>query len=84
MLTDGGVGDTAIPPPPPAQDSGAEGTNDAEPPTDDPPPPPANADACERFCSRMEMCLFPACDGLEDLVGPDFCGGWCRETSDDF
>jgi len=28
------------------------------------------------------MCLFPACDGLRDVVPPSFCREWCREAPD--
>jgi hypothetical protein len=43
----------------------------------DVPPPPAEDSPCDRFCARMNMCLFPACSGLEDLVPEDFCRDWC-------
>ena len=46
----------------------------------EPPPPPANADPCERFCARTEMCLFPACSGLEDIAGDEFCFEYCENT----
>ena len=84
---DGSVEDGAVPPPPPARDGSMAPTPlvpDAGDDPVDPPPPPPSDDACDRFCARMEMCLFPACEGLSDLTGPDFCREWCDEAPDDF
>ncbi len=47
-----------------------------------PPPPPLGDDACDRFCQRTQMCLFPACPGLDDLVGSEFCEGFCEGAPD--
>ena len=89
ISTDGGQAETdaAIPPPPPLADAGQ--TPDPSRPDSgemrpEPPPPPPSDDACDRFCSRMDMCLFPACEGLDDIVPSGFCRQWCEDTPDEF
>ena len=87
-LGDGGVtgtGDGAIAlsdaaaPVQPGNDAATAMDRDAgeNQPPPDVPPPPADDAPCDRFCARMDMCLFPACSGLEDLVPPNFCREWC-------
>ena len=50
----------------------------------DPPPPPPNASPCDRFCQRVEDCLYPRCEPLSEIPVEQFCRGWCRGTGDDW
>ena len=43
----------------------------------DPPPPADNLSSCDRFCERVEGCLYPACPNLSMIPPDDFCEGWC-------
>jgi len=48
----------------------------------DPPPPPEELRACDRFCQRAQDCLYPSCEGLEQIPPRRFCEGWCNGDRD--
>ena len=50
----------------------------------DPPLPPEEAVPCERFCQRIEDCLYPRCPALQQIPPEQFCQNWCNNTGDDW
>ena len=50
----------------------------------DPLPPPSNLNACDRFCQRMEDCIYPRCEAINQIPPDQFCQGWCRSTGDEW
>lgn len=62
-------------------EAGDEAGQDLPP---DPPPAPEQLPACDRFCQRVEDCLYPRCEALNGLPPRQFCAGWCDSTGDDW
>ncbi len=76
----GSGGDAASMTPPEAMTDGTPPVdNDARPtPEPEPEPPPTDDPDCNAFCERIDTCLLPACPGLEDVAGANFCAEWCE------
>ena len=75
-IDEGGVSDESMS----ASSDSLGGTNSVSDSNDtvpNPPPPPPGEAPCDRFCSRMNDCLFPTCDALSDVPPDQFCRGWC-------
>lgn len=70
-----------------SSESGTEAGEEAEEAGDsvaDPLPPASNLDACDRFCQRMEDCIYPRCEAINQIPPDQFCRGWCRSTGDEW
>jgi hypothetical protein len=50
----------------------------------EPPPPSNNLDACDRFCQRVEDCIYPRCEAISQLPPDQFCRGWCNNTGEEW
>lgn len=50
----------------------------------DPPLPPPNASPCDRFCQRIEDCLYPRCEPIDQVPVDQVCRGWCRGAGDEW
>jgi hypothetical protein len=50
--------------------------------TVDPEPPSMELAACERFCERMDDCLYASCEAVQNIPLRQFCGGWCQNADD--
>jgi hypothetical protein len=50
----------------------------------DPPPAPENLPACQRFCQRVEDCLYASCEELNQFPVNQFCEGWCRNSTEEW
>ena len=53
---------------------------------DEPAPPPMNsgASACERFCGRMNMCLYSQCPPVQAVPLEQACRPWCGGDNEDW
>ena len=50
----------------------------------EPPPPSPNLDACDRFCQRIEDCVYPGCEAISQIPPQQFCRGWCQSTGEEW
>jgi hypothetical protein len=63
---------------------GGEVEDTPEPTLPSPPPPPEDLRPCDRFCERVEGCLYPQCDAIQSIPPQQFCQGWCRGGDQDW